>query len=130
MPELRDSVKCKYCWHFKPESNQCLCGGYRTKTEPDSVCKSFSLSPTEVILKKVMAESGHGLPKRGDGTYITEMPQFMRDEFEQEEEKEFFWQMFFIMVILGIGLLILWLIFGPFIIGIFEMISGILDFLS
>ena len=88
------------------------------------------LSPTDVIFKKVLQNEGHSSPQRGDGSYITEMPQFMRDEFEREEKKEFSREMLFIMLILGIGLLILWLIFGPFIIGIFEMISGILDFLS
>ena len=84
MPELRDSVKCKYCCHFQPGSNRCKRGGHSTATRPDHVCKSFMLSPSDVIFEKVMRERGEPA-RRGDGSYITSMPQFMLDEFEEAE---------------------------------------------
>ena len=120
--DYRNSVKCKYCSHYRAEFRRCKCGGYTIDTTPDSVCKRFTLSPCEVILHKVYADKGDDLPQRGDGSYITEIPPFMRTEFMQEEEKEFHREMFHICLIIGVGLVIFWWIFGPFI----EMIFGIL----
>lgn len=128
--DYRKSVKCKYCSHFHSDFNRCKRGGYTFDTTPDSVCKSFTLSPTDVIFQKVLQDESHGLPQRGDGSYITEMPQFMKDEFEREEQKESLREGLLAAIVIGIGLLIFWLIFGPFIIGICKMIFGILNFLS
>lgn len=39
-------------------------------------------------------------------------------------------ELIFVWAIIGFGLFILWLIFRPFILGIIDIIAGILDFLS
>lgn len=125
--DYRNSVKCKYCTHFRSEVNRCKRGGYSIRTDPNSVCKSFMLPPADIIFNMVTENE---LQQRGDGSYITSMPEFMRKELEREERKEDLYEWIIIAVIVGIGLWLFWLIFGPFITGICEIIFGILDFLS
>lgn len=149
MDRYRSSCKCKYCGHFQPSTNRCYLyhdydqsldkdrapsNSYFKLTEPDNVYKNFTLSAMEVMVSEYYgannSPNGDRTPqRRKDGSYVVQMPQSMREEFEQEEKDKSFREWLFAIVIVGIGLLIFWLIFGPFITGILEMVFDILNFL-
>ena len=93
--------------------------------EPTSVCHYFELEPHE---HRIYMASNQ-LTKRDDNSYITELTPEIYESILKQENRGNVAELLFAILIFAIGMLILWLIFGPFITAMCKIFFAIIDFL-